>query len=1064
VKLISFSIGRPVTIAMIFIAAVVFGFVSLDRLDLKLLPEISYPTLTVQTEYPDAAPLEVENFVTRPLEEAVGVIAGLRNLRSVSKPGLSEITLEFSWSSQMDYAALDVREKIDLIELPRETKQPVILRYDPSLDPVIRLGLYGDENMVRLRYIADRTVKKEIESLDGVASAKVLGGLEEEIQVIIDEKKLAAVGIPITVVSNRLLEDNINQSGGRLRDRGSEFLLRTENEFQDIDDIRNTVISQIDGRRIVLGDLATVTRGYREREVISRINGKEAVEVAIYKEGDGNTVEVAERIQARVGRLQNSLPKAVRMEVLFDQSRFIKTSINEVLSNAIIGALLAIIVLYLFLRDLRSTLIIGLSIPISIMATFVLMRQLGVSLNLMSLGGLALGVGMLVDNSIVVLENISRYKEQGLDRKEATYKGASGVGRAVIASTLTSVAVFLPIVFVEGIAGQVFRDQALTVSISLLASLAVALMLIPMISSLQGRPAVDPVAIFGEPDATPKRRRLFTRIVIRVFNVFAKTIPVFLLRVLRSIGRLFRFLGNLLTRPLVGGFGKLYGLVERRYEPALNMALRRRGAFLFVIVLLFGASLWVSQFLGAELIPQFSQGEFSFNIELPQGSPLYATDSRLVEMEEIIDDMPGVESYFTSVGQASRLGSNTKNKDKNIGQLNIVLSEKGNRKQEEQIVETLRAKFAKLEKLDFKFARPMYFTLQTPVELEIYGYNLETLRRTADHFERELALVPGIKDAKSSMEVGNPEVNVVFDRDRLSSFGLSLDEVSNRLKTKIQGEVPTKFKERELQVDIRVRTSAWQAEEVGELKSLVVGEREGAPIMLGTVADIDVARGLTQITRISQQRAAVVSGNLSGRDLASVSSDIEGLVGNVELPPGVTVELGGQNEELSRSFKSLVFALLLAVFLVYLVMASQFESFVHPFIILFTVPLGAIGVVWLLLATGQSLSVVVFIGAIMLSGIVVNNGIVLIDYINQLRQTGMEKMQAIKEAGRVRLRPIIMTTLTTVLGLLPMALGLGEGAEIRSPMALTVIGGLLGATVLTLFVIPSVYSLVDRRK
>ncbi|MEE9268648.1 MAG: efflux RND transporter permease subunit, partial [Candidatus Krumholzibacteria bacterium] len=469
-------------------------------------------------------------------------------------------------------------------------------------------------------------------------------------------------------------------------------------------------------------------------------------------------------------------------------------------------------------------------------------------------------------------------------------------------------------------------------------------------------------------------------------------------------------------------------------------------------------------FLGAELIPQFSQGEFSFNVHLPEGSPLEKTDAKLAEMEEIVGNTPGVESYFTSVGVASRLGTNAKSKDKNIGQLNIVLSEKGDPALEERVIQSLRARFARIEGMDSKFARPAYFSLQTPVEVEIYGYNLETLRRVAEQFERELALIPGVKDVKTSMETGNPELNVVFDRERLSSFGLSLNDVANQLKTKIQGEVPTRFKEREIQVDIRVRTTAWQAESVGELRSLVVGEREGTPISLGTVANIDVARGLSQITRISQQRAAVVSGNLSGRDLASVSTDIEALISQMALPTGVTVEQGGQNEELARSFRSLVFALLLAVFLVYLVMAAQFESFIHPFIILFTVPLGAIGVIWTLLATGQSLNVVVFIGAIMLAGIVVNNGIVLIDYINRLRRSGMEKMKALREAGKVRLRPIVMTTLTTVLGLLPMALGLGEGAEIRAPMALTVIGGLLGATVLTLLVIPALYSLVDRGK
>ena len=1061
-NLVRFSIDRPVTIGMIFIAVVVFGFVSLGRLDVRLLPEISYPTLTVQTEYQDAAPLEVENFVTRPLEEAVGVIPGLRRLSSVSKPGMSEITLEFTWNTAMDYAALDVREKVDLVELPRECKQPVILRYDPALDPVVRLGIYGDENLVRLRYLADRNVKKELESLDGVASAKVLGGLEEEIQVNLDEQKLATLGIPISAVSNRLLQDNINQSGGRLRDAGSEFLLRTENEFADVDEIRDTIVSRVGGKNIVLADLGNVRRGYREREVVTRINGREAVEVAVHKEGDANTVEVARRVRERVKMLQKDLPETVKLDLLFDQSRFIQTSINEVLSNAILGAILAIAVLYLFLRDLRSTLIIGLSIPISILATFVLMRQLGVSLNLMSLGGLALGVGMLVDNSIVVLESISRYKNKGIGRREATYQGATTVGRAVTASTLTTVAVFLPIVFVEGMAGQVFRDQALTVSVSLLASLVVALMLIPMVSSLEARRTASTPTVFEISDDPPRKRRKLARIVTRAWRVASESVPVAVLRLLRrATGGIRRGIG-FAVNPVTSAFAVGYSRFERRYLSSLDWVMARRGKFIFGSVLLFCLAVGASRFIGAELIPQFSQGEFSFNIQLPEGSTLEATDARLVDMERIAERTEGVERYFTTVGQASRTGSNAKSKDKNIGQLNVVLEHKGNRKNEERIIEKLRNEFSRIEGMTFKFARPTYFTLQTPIDVEIYGYNLDDLQRVASRVERELASVPGVTDVKTSMEIGNPEVNVVFDRERLSSFDLSLNEVSNTLKTKIQGEVPTKFKERENQVDIRVRTSAWQAQNIDEVKSLVVGEREGTRITLSTVADVTVSRGLSRITRISQQRAAVVSGNLVGRDLASVSKDIRKIMNAEQPPSGVTIDVGGQNEELNRSFKSLVFALSLAVFLVYLVMAAQFESLVHPFVILFTVPMGAIGVILTLLVFGQTVSVVVFIGVIMLAGIVVNNAIVLIDYINQLRAEGIGKMEAIREGAAVRLRPILMTTLTTVLGLLPMALGLGEGAEIRAPMALTVIGGLMGATVLTLLIIPALYSIFQR--
>jgi len=1058
-NIIDFSIRRPVTIAMIFLATVVFGFVALGRLHLKLLPDISYPSLTVQTEYPDAAPAEVENFVTRPLEEAVGVVNGLRAVRSVSKPGMSEITLEFTWKTPMQYVALDVRDKIDLVQLPRECEDPVILRYDPALDPIVRIGVYGEDNMIRLRYIADRTIKKELESIDGVASAKVLGGLEEEIQVELDERKLASYGIPISLVSLRLSQENVNQSGGRLRDKGAEFLLRTENEFKSVDEIAQTIVREEEGRKVVLADLGSVTRGYEEREIITRLNGEEVVEVAIHKEGDANTVEVANAVKRRVAALQEQLPDGVETRVLFDQSRFIKKSISEVRSNAILGAILAIFVLYVFLRDSRSTFIIGMSIPISIMFTFVMMRQLGVSLNLMSLGGLALGVGMLVDNSIVVLESISRHKEKGLDRKTATSKGAGEVSRAVIASTLTTISVFLPIVFVEGFAGQVFRDQALTVSISLFASLIVALMLIPMVSALKMGVA-EPRAQTEKPPSKRKLVRGFKKSSHAVFF----TVPVFFLRLLKKMLDGVNRLLQLLSRPLLGGFDRTYGAVERGYDPALRWTLAHRGRFLGAMVLLFVVSLWSATFIGQELIPPFSQGEFSFNVLLPEGSPLEATDKKLRHLEEITAGLPEVESYFTSIGTASRIGSNVKTRDKNLGQLNVVMKKKGDLQSEDILVAKLRDRFEEVPGIQYKFSRPSYFSFQTPVEIHIFGYNLAVLKEFSDELAGQIAAVDGLRDVKTSLEYGNPELNVHFDRVRLSSLGLSLNEVSNTLKTKIKGDVPTKYKEREKQVDIRVRTSAWRSEDIDAIQNLVVAEHEGRPIMLSTVADVEVARGLNQISRISQQRAAVISANISGRDLGSVSEDIKAVLASTQIPPQVTVELGGQNEELLDSYRNLRLALLLAIFLVYLVMAAQFESFVHPFIIMFTVPLGAIGVFFTLLLFGKSLSIIVFIGAIMLSGIVVNNGIVLIDYINRLRGRGESAYDAIVEAAKIRLRPILMTTLTTVLGLLPMALATGEGSEIRAPMALTVIGGLIGGTILTLLVIPSLYAMVTRAK
>ncbi|MBK8232221.1 MAG: efflux RND transporter permease subunit [Candidatus Eisenbacteria bacterium] len=504
-KIVGFSMTRPVTVTMVTIAALLFGWVSLWRLPWNLLPDISYPSLTLRTEYPDAAPAEIENLVTEPLEQSVAVVQGLRHLRSVSRSGVSEITLEFAWNTDMDYAALDVREKIDLINLPDGIQPPVLLRYDPNLDPVLRLGLHGDKDLVTLRYLADRIVKKELESIDGVASARIKGGLEEEIQVQVDEGKLALLGIPISAVNNFLASQNINASGGSLRDRDAEFLVRTLNEFADADEIGRTVLIEQEGRRVTLADVSEIHRGYKDRDVITRVHGEEAVEIALFKEGDANTVEVARRVKAKLKRLEETLPKGVGTEILFDQSTFIESAVDEVKANAIQGGLLAVIVLYLFLKDRRSTLITATTIPISIVATFLVMQQLGVTLNIMSLGGLALGVGNMMDNAIVVLEAIARHRAQGKGVWQATLDGTNEVAVPVTGSTATTVAVFLPIIFVEGIAGQIFRDQAITITAAQIISLLMALTIIPIMAALghlrndqaipgDPSPAIDPAS------------------------------------------------------------------------------------------------------------------------------------------------------------------------------------------------------------------------------------------------------------------------------------------------------------------------------------------------------------------------------------------------------------------------------------------------------------------------------------------------------------------------------------------------------------------------------------------
>ncbi len=1112
-KIVAGSMRRPVTVSMITLAALIFGLVSLSRLPLNLLPEISYPTLTVQTEYTDAAPAEVEKLITEPLEEAISVIQGLRELRSVSRPGVSEITLEFAWKTAMDFAALDVREKIDMIRLPVDAGSPVLLRYDPSLDPILRIGLHGDRDLVTLRHLAERMVKKDLESLVGVASLRVRGGLEEEIQVAVDEGRLAALNLPIESISGFLSRQNLNAAGGRLRDRDAEFLVRTLNEFESEEDIRQTVVFEEEGRRVTLADVATVTRGYKEREIVSHVMGEEAVELALFKEGSANTVRVAKAVKARLEHLREELPDGVGLVVLADQSTFIEQSLDEVRKSAVIGGLLAVIVLFLFLRNRRSTGIIALVIPISILATFFVMGQFGVSLNIMSLGGLALGVGMLVDNAIVVLEAIGRHRDQGAEIWDATRKGASEVSRAVTASTLTTVAVFLPIIFVEGIAGQIFRDQALTVTASLLVSLVAALTLIPVLSSIGGRRS-DPdeeadqteLLAASEPVHLPESTRKpvsprepgpfgrllrglfrglwwpgrlifanrFMRVIYRVIGVGLRLTARWIGRslfillpgaLLRLMGWIIFLLGKVLGWlfwPLQRLFDAGWSRLSAVYPRILSRALDHRGLTLFLALLLAAAAILVLPRLGLELVPPFAQGQFAFDLELPAGTPLAAVEAKVSELEAELSEDSRIATLYSSVGDSPQAGGSRRERRENIAQLGVTITDTGDRDMEAAVIDHCRHLLSGYPEIDTAFSRPSYFSFRTPIEVHIHGYDLGDLAGYAGELTRAMAAVPGLRDVRSSIEIGSPEVQVRFDRERLASLNLDLDAVSRTLRGKIHGDVATRLKERDRQLDIRVRRADAVGMDLSEIGGLVVGQVEGVPIPLSTVADIEIGTGPSQITHIGQQRAAVIGANLTGRDLGGASREIERLIRDLPSPPNLAVSLGGQNRELARSYRSLTLAVLLAVFMVYLVMASQFESFLHPFVILMTVPLGLVGVIFALALTGTALSIVVIIGAVMLTGIVVNNAIVLVDFVGQRRRAGLDRRSAILEAGSARLRPIFMTTLTTILGLAPMAMGLGEGAEIRAPMAIAVIGGLSLATLLTLVVIPVVYDTLDR--
>jgi HAE1 family hydrophobic/amphiphilic exporter-1 len=981
------------------------------------------------------------------------------------------VTLEFAWDTDMDMAALDVRERLDVVRLPPDADRPVLLRYDPSLDPIMRIGLYGPEDLARLRFTAEEEVKRPLERLEGVAAVLVSGGLEEEIQVELDERRLANLGITAAQVRSRLASENVNLTGGRLREGQTEYMVRTINEFLRPEDMRPIVIQRTQDAIIRLEDVARVYTGHKEREIITRINGQESVEVAVYKEGGTNTVTVSDAVRARLGELEGELRRTdpkLSLEVITDQAKYIRLSVREVLETAMYGGMLAILVLFFFLRSVKKTAIISVSIPVSVVATFFLMYVADISLNIMSLGGLTLGIGLLVDNAIVVLEAVQRKTEEGLDETEAARVGTAEVGKAITASTLTTICVFVPIVFVEGVAAQLFRDQALTVAFSLVVSLVVALTVIPMLASREFR--------WEQAGEEPEQRSQF--FLSRWIGGAVFWISTKLLTLLRGLVLGVAALLGLLMKPFLGLFDRALAATTTRYEGSISGVLRHPVITLTVTLLLLVGSLGLYRQLGSELIPELIQGEFFVNLEMPPGTRLEVTERRLAALERVADGVPGLDTVYTIVGTSNEQGGSARENRENLGQLTVTLMPPVSQEGEETAMDLLRAKLDRDNRVlrssslrdptddepivASRFGRPTYFSFKTAIEVEIRGFNVELLERLARQIADQMRAIEGLADVKASTEGGHPELQVHLDRDRMAAYGFTVTEIADRIRTKIQGDIATDITRVDRTIDIRLRAEERYRDSARDVANLNIGAAGRTAIPLSAVADVLVREGPAEIRRADGTRVAVINANLAGRDLGSVSDDIRAALTAMAWPSGYDWRLGGQEQEMETSFGSMRTAILLAVFMVYLVMASQFESLLHPFVILFSVPFAVIGVLATMYLFGVTVSVVSLIGFILLAGIVVNDAIVLVDYANQLRRSGMAKLDALRRAGRVRLRPILMTTATTVFGLLPMAIGLGEGAELRTPMALTVIGGMITSTLLTLLVVPVVYSLLDR--
>ena len=1052
-RLIEIATERRVTIVMMMTAIVLFGMVSLSRLNLNLLPDISYPTLTVRAELTGAAPAEIESLLSKPIEEAVGVVRNVRLVRSVSRSGQADVTIEFLWGTDMDMAGIDIREKLDVLFLPLEASRPLLLRFDPSSEPIVRLGLLykdgaaagsSESQLKALRRFAEDRIKAELEAEEGTAAVKVSGGLEDEIQIRVDQQKLSQLGISIGQIAERIRAENINLSGGRLEEGNQRFLVRTLNEFQDIEEFRDAIVAYVADRPVYLRDVATVEQGYKDRQAITRVKGQESVELAVYKEGDANTVQVAERVERRLQALRSSMPDDLEIITIYDQSTFISAAVDDVRLAAILGGLIAIFVLYGFLRDARATMIVGIAIPVSVIGTFLLMYTNDISLNIMSMGGIALAVGMLVDNSIVVLENIVRKKEQGEGIVEAAQNGTTEVGSAVIAATLTTIAVFFPMVFISGIAGQLFKDQALTVTFALMFSLVVALTLIPMLASLGARSRYDDGG-----DTRPAN--WFTRSIAFVVKVFGFVFFV--------IGKVF---WALLWVPtwLLQAFYKTIAAV---YPGILRWSLQHRATIILVSLLLFVSTMALVPRLGSELIPQFSQGEFTANLRLPPGMPLAKTDEAIQAAQRVAADIDAVELNYSVAGTGNRLDANPVDAGDNTGALSITLKEGAGREAEDQTMAAMRAELSTLPGVQYEFTRPSLLTFASPLQIEVSGYDLAGLARVSQSVVQAMSASDRFTDIKTTIESGNPEIQIVFDQERAAKLGLTVREIADSVVANVRGELATRYTWRDKKIDVLVRSVDTRQSSIDEIRHLIVNPASERPVTLDAVADVSVSQGPAEIRRIAQERVAIISANLAYGDLGAAAAEASAIVGRTPMPSGISAVVSGQSEEMEASFKSMQFALLLAVFLVYLVMASQFESLIHPLVILFTIPLALVGAVLALFVTGTTVNIVAFIGIIMLAGIVVNNAIVLVDLINQLREQGKQRIDAIMEAGTARLRPILMTSLTTTLGLLPMAMGFGEGSEVRTPMAITVIGGLTVSTLLTLVVIPVVYSLMDRK-
>ncbi len=1019
-----FSIHRPIFTTMVTLIVVIIGGISLARLPIDLMPDITNPVISIQTEYENASPEVVEELVTRPIEEAMAAVPGAEEVTSNSSEGNSNVTVKFDWGTDLDVAVSDIRDRIDRVinRLPDDAERPILFKFDFAATPIVFIGISSEMDPVEMRRLIEDQIKFRIESINGVASMTIFGGREREVSVDIDPYRLKAMNVSLDQVMTVLERANINRPAGYVDVGNLEVTIRAPGEFASVEEIRQTVITVRDGVPIRIGDIASVTDGMNRVRRVSRINAKDGVRIAIMRQSGANTVQVAGRVVEELERLQRQYTN-LDIRIIQNSADYINNSISNVSTSAITGGGLAIILVLLFLRNVLSTLVIAVSIPVSIIATFAVLYLDGMSLNLMTLGGLALGVGMLVDNSIVVLENIYRIREEeGLPPAEAAEKGTDEVFAAIIASTLTTLVVFLPLVFLEGMAGLMFREFALVVAFSLICSLAAAVLLVPMLATRMMR-------IQQGKEQSGFAKRLFA----------------------------------------VSEAG--FRAMENEYKSAIHWCLNHRWLTLLVTFLLLAGSVALMTKIDVEQMPKTDEGNITVNAEMETGIRLDLMSQRTLELERaILENVPETVAMISSVGGSSWSGVATNQASVNVRMGTREERQRAGMRTTEQVAQDLRRLFSHVPGMEIRVSEGRSFGRgdgsTEPVVVEIRGYDMDLSQALAHQALEVMRGIPGVVDARITREGRVPEAQVRIDRRKAADLGLWIQDIATFLEISMAGKQAAEYRVDGKEYPINVRLVDSEKMSLEELLSLSIRNADGRQVSLRNVVEIVDDRGPTVIERKNQQRVTTVAAALSGeRALGSVMAELQEEMQNIPLPSGFSLEYGTEYEDQQDMMFDLTFGVVLALVLVYMVMACQFESLRDPFVVMFSVPLAAIGVLVMLFMTNTTINMQSMIGCIMLGGIVVNNAIILVDYANLLRRReGLNVRNALEEAGRRRLRPILTTALTTILGLVPLALGWGDGGEAQAPMARAVVGGLFTSTLITLLVVPVVYSLVETKR